>query len=44
VGVAVVIALSRVVVRIHHLSDIVGGIITGAVLGAIAVPIIHSLV
>jgi len=44
VGVALVIALSRVVVRIHHLSDIVGGIITGAVLGAIAVPIIHSLV
>ena len=44
VGVAVVIALSRVVVRIHHLSDIVGGIITGAVLGAIAVPIIQSLI
>jgi undecaprenyl-diphosphatase len=44
VGVAVVIALSRVVVRIHHLSDIVGGIITGAVLGTIAVPIIQSLI
>jgi undecaprenyl-diphosphatase len=44
VGVAVVIALSRVVVRIHHLSDIVGGVITGAVLGAIAVPIIQSLI
>jgi undecaprenyl-diphosphatase len=43
VVVAVVIALSRVVVRIHHFSDIVGGIATGALLGAIAVPIIQSL-
>ena len=43
IGVAAVIALSRVVVRIHHLSDIVGGIVTGAVLGTIAVPIIQSL-
>ena len=39
-----VVALSRVVVRIHHLSDIVGGVITGAVLGAIAVPIISSII
>ena len=38
-----VVALSRVVVRIHHLSDIVGGVITGAILGAIAVPIISSI-
>jgi len=38
-----VVALSRVVVRIHHLSDIVGGVITGAVLGAIVVPIISSI-
>ena len=42
VAVALVVALSRVVVRIHHLSDIVGGIATGAVLGAIAVPVVSS--
>jgi undecaprenyl-diphosphatase len=41
--IALVVALSRVVVRIHHLSDIVGGIVTGAVLGAIAVPIISCV-
>jgi len=40
---ATIVALSRVVVRIHHLSDIVGGVITGAILGAIAVPIISSI-
>lgn len=33
---AVVIALSRVVVRIHHVSDIVVGSIVGALLGTIA--------
>jgi undecaprenyl-diphosphatase len=42
VGIAIVVALSRVVVRIHHLSDIVGGIVSGAILGSIAVPIISS--
>lgn len=42
VGIAIVVALSRVVVRIHHLSDIVGGIVTGAILGTIAVPVISS--
>jgi undecaprenyl-diphosphatase len=41
--IALVVALSRVVVRIHHLSDIVGGIATGAVLGAIALPIITTV-
>ena len=41
-AVACVVALSRVVVRIHHMSDIVGGIVTGAILGAIAVPIVSS--
>lgn len=35
--VAVVIALSRVVVRIHHVSDIVVGSLVGALLGTIAV-------
>ena len=39
-SIALIVALSRVVVRIHHLSDIVGGIVTGAILGGIAVPII----
>lgn len=34
---ALVIALSRVVVRIHHLSDIVVGSIVGTLLGTIAV-------
>jgi undecaprenyl-diphosphatase len=42
-AIAAIVALSRVVVRIHHLSDIVGGIATGAVLGSIAVPIINSI-
>jgi len=43
-GLAAIVALSRVVVRIHHLSDIVGGVITGAILGTIAVPIISSII
>ena len=43
-GIALIVALSRVVVRIHHLSDIVGGIVTGAVLGSIAVPIISTVI
>lgn len=42
--IALIVALSRVVVRIHHLSDIVGGIVTGAILGGIAVPIITSVI
>ena len=42
--IALIVALSRVVVRIHHLSDIVGGIVTGAILGGIAVPIIASVI
>jgi undecaprenyl-diphosphatase len=43
-GLAAIVALSRVVVLIHHLSDIVGGVITGAILGTIAVPIIASII
>ena len=35
-GIAVIIALSRVVVRIHHVSDIVVGSLVGALLGTIA--------
>lgn len=37
---AVLVALSRVMVRLHHLSDIVGGAIVGVVLGAIAGPLV----
>ncbi len=33
---AVLVASSRVYVRIHHASDVIGGIATGAVLGGIA--------
>lgn len=42
-GIALIVALSRVVVRIHHLSDIVGGIATGAILASIAVPILNII-
>ena len=42
IAIAAIVALSRVVVRIHHLSDIVGGIVTGAILGSVALPIVHS--
>ena len=44
IAIASIVALSRVVVRIHHLSDIIGGIITGALLATVALPFIHSLV
>lgn len=44
VTLALVVALSRVVVRIHHASDIIGGIVTGAVLASIAAPVISRLV
>lgn len=37
---ATIVALSRVVVRIHHLSDILGGIITGAVLSVPALAVL----
>lgn len=33
VAIAAVVATSRVVVRIHHLSDIVGGVVFGVLLG-----------
>lgn len=36
IAVGAVVALSRVVVRIHHMSDILGGVAVGAVLGIIA--------
>ena len=40
--VGVVVAISRVVVRIHHLSDILGGLVAGAILGGVAVPVINA--
>lgn len=43
IAIAVVVALSRVVVRIHHLSDIIGGIVTGAILSIPAVIVVTSL-
>lgn len=42
IAIGAIVALSRVVVRIHHLSDIVGGVVTGAVLGSVALPIVNS--
>lgn len=41
---ALVVALSRVIVRIHHASDIIGGIVTGAILGAAALPIVAAVI
>lgn len=43
VALAVIVSLSRVVVRIHHLSDIIGGIAVGAGLGLAAVWLAGSL-
>ena len=43
IAVGAVIAMSRVVVRIHHLTDIIGGIVTGALLGSIAVVVIDGV-
>jgi membrane-associated phospholipid phosphatase len=37
---AVLVALSRVMVRLHHLSDIVGGAVVGVVLGVLAGPLV----
>jgi undecaprenyl-diphosphatase len=35
-GLAVVVSLSRIYVRIHHASDVVGGVVVGAGLGHLA--------
>lgn len=43
VGVATVVALSRVVVRVHHMSDVLGGVFFGAVLGVAARAVASSL-
>lgn len=43
VPVAAVVALSRVVVRIHHLSDIIGGVLTGGLLSLAALAVARAL-
>ena len=43
ITIAAIVALSRVVVRIHHLSDIIGGIVTGALLSIPAVAVLSSV-
>jgi undecaprenyl-diphosphatase len=43
-AIAAVVALSRIVVRIHHMTDIVAGLMTGAALGALALPVVTALV
>lgn len=43
IALALTVALSRVVVRIHHLSDILGGIVTGAILAIPAVAVVTAL-
>ena len=41
VFIALIVALSRAVVRIHHISDVLGGLIVGLLLGLIALPFVH---
>lgn len=43
IAIGIVVALSRVVVRIHHFSDILGGIVTGLTLGLV-VPAVFQLI
>lgn len=43
-GLALIIATSRVAVRIHHASDVLGGIVAGSVMGAIGLVAMRSLV
>jgi undecaprenyl-diphosphatase len=40
---AIVVALSRAYVRIHHASDVIGGVAAGLVLGAIAKRVLRKL-
>ncbi|MSO59172.1 MAG: phosphatase PAP2 family protein [Ilumatobacteraceae bacterium] len=40
--VAAIVALSRAVVRIHHISDVLGGLFCGALIGALALPFVHN--
>ncbi|MEQ8840465.1 MAG: phosphatase PAP2 family protein [Acidimicrobiales bacterium] len=43
-GAAAVVATSRIHVRIHHASDVAGGLVLGAALGAIARRVLSSAV
>jgi len=38
--IAIVVATSRVVVRIHHFTDVIGGVVVGGLLGVLALPIV----
>lgn len=42
-AVALIVATSRVYVRIHHASDIVGGAVVGAVLGQAAIAVLGAV-
>ena len=44
VTIGAIVAASRVVVRIHHLTDVLAGIATGAVLGIAALPIVNAVI
>ena len=39
-GIGICVALSRVMVRLHHLSDIIGGAFVGTALGIFAVAVV----
>jgi len=39
-GIGICVALSRVMVRLHHLSDIIGGAIVGTALGIFAIAVV----
>ena len=42
-GVAAIVAVSRAYVRIHHVSDIIGGAVLGLGLGAIVLRMVRKL-
>jgi undecaprenyl-diphosphatase len=42
-AIALVVALSRAVVRIHHMSDVLGGVVTGALLASATVPLLSQI-
>ena len=42
-GVGAIVAVSRAYVRIHHASDVVGGIVVGRALGLVARPLVRRV-
>ena len=42
-GLACIVGLSRAYVRIHHVSDVVGGALLGLTLGAIAKRVVRKI-